>query len=79
MVATIPNPNPRDGALRALRDCAVIRVRLGNVMPGYQQLQREGLLSARRFADTALVNISLNDKGKAQAALLPPTPGGKKL
>jgi hypothetical protein len=38
---------PADLALRALRDCGVVRVRLGAVPTGYRQLQAAGHLSAR--------------------------------
>lgn len=41
----------RQSALRALRDCTVIRVTRGRVPAGYIELQREGLLSARQAAD----------------------------
>lgn len=37
-------------ALRALRDCHVIRVTLGQVPLGYRLLQREGLILATRVA-----------------------------
>lgn len=38
----------RDLARRALEDCHVVRVTLGQVPLGYRLLQREGLVSARR-------------------------------
>lgn len=41
----------RDLALRALKDCAVVRVTLGQVPLGYRLLQREGLVRATRVKD----------------------------
>lgn len=38
----------RDLARRALEDCGVVRVTLGQVPLGYQLLQREGAVTARR-------------------------------
>jgi len=57
---------PRDMAMRALRDCGCIRVRLGSVPRGYQQLQREGLLRSRRAGDQH-AHLSLNDLGRELA------------
>jgi len=62
---------PRDMAMRALRDCGCIRVRLGAVPRGHQLLQREGLLRSRRVRETH-ADIWLNDAGLAQAAQLKP-------
>ena len=63
--------NDRDLALRALRDCGVIRVRLGRVPRGYQQLQRDGAIRARRVGETH-ADIRLNKAGLALAAQLKP-------
>lgn len=38
----------RDLALKALTDCAVVRVTLGKVPLGYRLLQKEGLVRAVR-------------------------------
>ena len=62
---------PLDLALRALRDMGVIRVRLGAVPPGYQQLQKRGAISAKRAGEQH-ADIRLNDAGRALAAQLKP-------
>jgi hypothetical protein len=41
----------RSLALRALRDCVIIRVTIGQVPLGYRLLQREGLVRATRVVD----------------------------
>lgn len=41
----------RASALKALRDCGVIRVTRGKVPAGYIALQRDGLLYARAAKD----------------------------
>lgn len=49
-------------ALRALRDVEVVRVTLGAVPPGYIQLQREGLVTAKRVPGTNKADVRLKEK-----------------
>lgn len=75
--AISPNPDPYDAALRALRDCGVIRVRIGAVPRGYRMLQAGGLASAKAGPD-GTADVRLKDDGIRLARDLPPTPGGYK-
>jgi molybdate-binding protein len=58
-------------ALRALRDCGVVRVTLGKVPHGYQMLQVQGLVTARRV-ENGQADIGLNGRGVAAASMLKP-------
>lgn len=68
-------------ALRALRDCGVIRVRMGRVPRVYQELQRRGAITARAAVRGeayagAPIDLRLNETGKmlAEAYLKPVAP-----
>lgn len=67
----IDTRDPIAMALRALRDCGCVRVELGRVPSGFQRLQREGALRARRAAPNH-AHLSLSDHGAALAAMLKP-------
>lgn len=67
----IDTRDPMAMALRALRDCGCISVRLGQVPPGFQRLQREGALRARR-SGAVHAHLWLSDHGAALAAMLKP-------
>ncbi len=67
----IDRGHPDGRALLVLRDCGVIRVRLGRVPLGYQRLQQEKAVTAKRAAP-GYADIRLNDHGRALAAQLKP-------
>lgn len=65
---------PMQRALRALRDCGVIRVKLGSVPFAYRDLQKLNAISAKS-AGEGLANVRLNDYGHILARQLPRFPG----
>lgn len=74
---TMDHITPEQRALRALRDCGVIRVRLGHVPPPYIALQRSKAVTAKRIGDH-FANVKLSDYGQTLAKALPRFPGDRR-
>jgi len=57
----------RATALRALRNCGVIRVTIGAVPRGYRILQKDGLIYTRAAEHGAKADCRLNEAGHEAA------------
>jgi hypothetical protein len=57
--------------LRTLRDCRVIRAKLGVRYDGIEELARSGMLTSRPVADRKHVDFLLTPYGDAVARTLP--------
>lgn len=60
----------RRSALRAMRNCGVIRVQIGAVPRGYRILQRDGHCTAKRAPIEGMADCRLTDEGRQLAARL---------